>query len=261
MLVGAKLATAPVGNRPSVREMLLYIACPPVLAMMAFGGLNELGGGPEQRYVAPVLATKATGDHKKDYVIVTLDHEGRHEDYAIQTGVPPSTQKKWRDFGGLRAGGCVERRWRTGALEMPVDEGWKPVPCPAAHGESPPEGPALVEVNGAGVWKWAWYPAEEGANFPAWRRKLHRIVSQESDRLTGMEIGLTARMEPDGTITEARVPNSDVPSDVASRLADSLIGTSDVLERPQTDAPYSGPLWVRVPVNVHVVEPSGPDLG
>lgn len=257
MLVGAKLARAPAGRRPSFNDMLALLVAPACALLLGAWALNHIGGGPEQEFVGPVTdLVKEKSGTRFAYRVEVIGPDGSPHEISLASRVSTKEQPEWDDFAGFRRGDCARLSWRIGSLGQMIYGNSAPVPCPPTHGEPPPDGTGRVAVDlvdgRVAHWEWRWLDAGEGSEFEAWYQDLLVVARRHQPDLSGQTIGLVARIAPDGRIMEARVSEPRLPSEIANAMAATLVGRRDVLVRPDLDGPDGQPIWARVPLRLTV---------
>jgi hypothetical protein len=238
MLVGAKLALSRPGGRPSLRDMVLMLLGPPFGMLFLLYGWNSLGRGPEQRFIAPVIALTPDPDDPELTYVETLGPDGESERLHLETSAA----------NAFRRGECMEVRFRDGALGLPVETGRESVACPAANGQPAPDGP-LFTARESGQWRWKLPLANEGPGYEQWMLAMQSLALERPDDVDGRTIGFEVRLEPDNRVSAVRAVGGAMPEATADRLAATLVGRTDVLIRPD-DLPKAVPLWVAVPARV-----------
>lgn len=239
MLVGGKLALAPVGKRPALRELAIMLFGPPFAMLFLLHGWNSLGGGAEMRFVAPVVSVSPASD-PSERELTTLTPRGATEVIRLDVA----------EAAGYRRGQCMELRYREGSLGLPVELGRRPVACPAEHGTTAPQGPLLVSVGENGRWRWSMPSAGRGPKFEEWFDQMQKLALQSPDAVNGRTILFTVLLEPDGRIAAARAEADGLMPSIGDQLSATLVGQKDVVIPPAEAPMIREAMWVALPERV-----------
>jgi hypothetical protein len=257
MLVGAKLAVAPVGQRPDLRQMILLIFGTPFALILLAQAVNSVAGGPVETFVSPVIALVIEeGDKGDTYLADTLDAEGRPLRVTLATDVPRGERDRWTDLNGFRPGTCMMTRSRKGWLGWRSELDRTPALCPPQAGTPSPEGQLFAghasDRADPADWRWQVPDAIPGAALESWYQSLRPLLQQHASSLDGRTLAFEVLVDPQETIIRARTTTEGLPPAIAADLSDTLVGRSDVVVRPSAATRRPEPVWLQLPLRVDV---------